>query len=194
MKVGNLISGSFSFPKSSLYIWKFSVHVLLKSSLKDFEHYLASMWNEHNLHGSLNILWHCLSLELKWKMTPSPGKHCWVFQICWHIECSTLTTSSFKIWNSSTGSPSPQLALFTVILHKAHLTLHSRMSGSKWVVITPLSLSGSWGSFLYSSSVYSCHLFLISSANTKQCCFFNCQLQALFISWTSEKLGGIVST
>ena len=41
--VGNLISGSSAFSKSSLYIWKFSVHVLLKPSLKDFEHYLASM-------------------------------------------------------------------------------------------------------------------------------------------------------
>ena len=39
--VGNLISGSFAFSKSSLYIWKFSVHVLLKSSLKDFEHNLT---------------------------------------------------------------------------------------------------------------------------------------------------------
>ena len=36
--VGNLISGSSAFSKSSLYIWKFSVHILLKSSLKDFEH------------------------------------------------------------------------------------------------------------------------------------------------------------
>ena len=42
--VGNLIFGSSVFPKSSFYIWKFSVHVLLKSSLKDFEHYFASMW------------------------------------------------------------------------------------------------------------------------------------------------------
>ena len=41
--VGNLISGSSAFYKSSLYIWKFSVHILLKPSLKDFEHYLASM-------------------------------------------------------------------------------------------------------------------------------------------------------
>ena len=39
--VGNLISGSCAFSKSSLHIWKFSVHVLLKSSLKGFEHYLA---------------------------------------------------------------------------------------------------------------------------------------------------------
>ena len=41
--VGNLISGSSAFSKSSLYIWKFSVHVLFKPSLKDFECYLASM-------------------------------------------------------------------------------------------------------------------------------------------------------
>ena len=41
--VGNLISGSSPFSKSSLYIWKFSIHVLLKPSLKDFEHYPASM-------------------------------------------------------------------------------------------------------------------------------------------------------
>ena len=41
--VGNVISGSSTFLKSSLYIWKFLVHILLKSSLKDFEHYFASM-------------------------------------------------------------------------------------------------------------------------------------------------------
>ena len=39
-----------------------------------------------------------------------PCGHCWVFQICWHIECSTFTASSFKIWNRSTGIPSPPLA------------------------------------------------------------------------------------
>ena len=42
--------------------------------------------------------------------------HCWVFQICWHIECSTFTASSFRIWNSSAGIPSPPLALFVVML------------------------------------------------------------------------------
>ena len=49
--------------------------------------------------------------------------HCWVFQICYHIECSTFTASSFRIWNSSTGIPSPPLGLFVVMLPKAHLTL-----------------------------------------------------------------------
>ena len=91
--------------------------------------------------------------------------HCWVFQICWHIECSTFTASSFRIWNSSTGIPSHLLALFVVMLSKAHLTSHYRMSGCRWV-ITPLWLSGSWRSFLYSSSVYSCHL-VVSSASVK---------------------------
>ena len=43
VNVGNLISGSSVFSKSSLNIWKFSVHIVLKPGLKDFEHYLASM-------------------------------------------------------------------------------------------------------------------------------------------------------
>ena len=47
MDIGNLISGSFAFSKPRLYIWKFSAHILLKPSLKNFEHYLASV-NEHN--------------------------------------------------------------------------------------------------------------------------------------------------
>ena len=41
--VGNLISGSFAFSKSSLNIWKFMVHVLLKPGLENFEHYFASL-------------------------------------------------------------------------------------------------------------------------------------------------------
>ena len=43
--VGNLISGSSAFSKSSLNIWKFLVHMLLKSGLENFEHYFATMWN-----------------------------------------------------------------------------------------------------------------------------------------------------
>ena len=43
MDVGNLISGSSTFSKSSLNIWKFTVHVLLKLDLENFEHYFASM-------------------------------------------------------------------------------------------------------------------------------------------------------
>ena len=46
--VGNLISGSSAFSKSSLNIWKFMVHVLLKPGLENFEHYFTSMWDECN--------------------------------------------------------------------------------------------------------------------------------------------------
>ena len=98
--------------------------------------------------------------------------HCWVFQMCWHIEWSTFTASSFRIWNSSTGIPSPPLALFVVMLSKARLTSHSRVSGSRWV-ITPLWLSWSWRSFLYTSFVYSCYLFLISSASVRSIPFLS---------------------
>ena len=59
--VGDLISGSSAFSKSSLYIWKLSVHILLKSSLKDFEHYLASMLNE----CSYVVMYGCESWTIK---------------------------------------------------------------------------------------------------------------------------------
>ena len=61
--VGNLISGSSAFSKSSLNTWKLLVHLLLKPGLENFEHYFAT-WMQ--LFRSLNILCHCLSLEWKW--------------------------------------------------------------------------------------------------------------------------------
>ena len=98
--------------------------------------------------------------------------HCWVFQICWHIECSTFTASSSRIWNSSTGISSLPLALFVVMLPKAHLTSHSRLCDSGWV-ITSSWLSGSWSYFLYNYFVYSCLLFLISSASVRSIPFLS---------------------
>ena len=78
----------------------------------------------------------------------------------------------FSIWNSSAGIPSPPLALFIVMIPKAHLISLSRMSGFRWV-ITPSWLSQLWRSFLYSSSLYSCHLFLISSASVRSIPFLS---------------------
>ena len=46
--VGNLISDSSTFSKSILNIWKFSVHILLKHGLENFEHYFASVWDEYS--------------------------------------------------------------------------------------------------------------------------------------------------
>ena len=141
--VGNLISGSSAFSKTSLNIWKFMVHILLKPGLENFEPYFTSMWDECNCV----VVWAFFGIAFLWDwnetdLFQSCG-HCWVFQICWHIECTTSTASSFRIWNISTGIPSPPLpSLALVMLSKTHLTSHSRMSGSRWV-ITPLWLSGS---------------------------------------------------
>ena len=140
------------------------VYVLLKPDLENFEYYFASLWDECNCV----VVWTFfgIAFPLDWNETDlfqSYGQ-CWVFQICWHIECNTFTASSFRIWNSSPGIPSPPIPLFVVMLPKVHLALYSRMSGSRWV-ITPLCLSQSWRSFLY-SSVYSCHLFYLCLVHT----------------------------
>ena len=60
--VGNLISGSSAFSKSSLNIWKFSVHILLKPSLKDFEEHLASVWDECNCV----VVWTFFGIAFLW--------------------------------------------------------------------------------------------------------------------------------
>ena len=56
--VGNLISVSSAFSESSLNIWKFTVHLLLKPGLENFEYYFASVSDECKC---VNTLWHCLS-------------------------------------------------------------------------------------------------------------------------------------
>ena len=87
-----------------------------------------------------------------------------VFSKCADIlNTALLTSSSFRIWSSSTGIPSPPLALFIIILPRAHLISHLRMSGSSRM-ITSSWLFGSLRPFLY-RSVYSYHFFLICSAS-----------------------------
>ena len=120
MDVGNLISGSSVFAKFSLYIWNFSVHVLLKFSLKDFEHYLASRWNDRNC----SVVWALFVIAHFWTGMKTDifhaCGHCWPLQICWCIEHNTVTASSFRIWSSSARIPSPLLASFIVMLPKTH--------------------------------------------------------------------------
>ena len=113
--VDNLISGSSAFSKSSSNIWKFTVHCLslawriLRITLLACEMSAIVWLFEHSL--SLPFFGTGMKIDL----FQSCG-HCWVFQICWHIECSTFREASFRIWNSSTGIPSPPLALFIVML------------------------------------------------------------------------------
>ena len=112
--------------------------------------------------------------------------HCWVFHVCWHIECSTFTVSCFRVWNSSNGIPSPPLALFIVMLPRpTWLRIPGCLTlGGLW------RLSGLWRFFLY-SSVYSCFyfevLFICSEHLTK--------VWNLIMIWEfSEFLGFVVST
>ena len=159
---GNIISGSSSFSKSSLDIWKFLVHIMLNPSMQDFKHNLNSMGDAYNCPVvSTFFRLPFLGIGMRIDLVQSCG-HCLVFQICWHIECSTLMASSLRVLNSSTGILSHTLALLTAVLPKAHLTF-SRMSGSRWLTTPSLSSSSS-GSFLYGSSMYFFLPFLISSA------------------------------
>ena len=118
---------------------KFSGSHTSEAYLEGVEQYLASMWNECNCV----VVWTFFGIVFLWDwnktdLYQSCG-HCWVFQICWLIEYSTVTVSSLRIWNSLAGIPPPQLALFVVMLPKAHLTSHSKIFGSRWV-ITPITI------------------------------------------------------
>ena len=109
MDGGNLTSGSSAFSKSSLNIWKFTVHVLLKPGLENFEHYFDSLWDECN--------WHCLSLGLEWKLTfSSPVATAEFSKFAGILIAALSQASSFRIWNSSAGIPSSPLTLFIVVL------------------------------------------------------------------------------
>ena len=119
---GNLISASSLFTKSSLNIWKFTVHVLLKTGFKNYEHYSASPWDEQ-LCGSLKILWHCLSLGLEWKLAFSSPVVTALFSKFVVIMSAALSQHPFLGFeNSSTEIPSPPPALLVVMLPKAYLT------------------------------------------------------------------------
>ena len=76
MDVGNLISGSSVFSKSSLNIWKFTVHILLKSNLENFEHYFASVWDECNCV----VVWTFFAIAFLWDWNEN-----WSFPVLWPL-------------------------------------------------------------------------------------------------------------
>ena len=142
MDVGSLISGSSAFSKPSLYIWKFSVYILLKPTLKDFEHNLASMWNECNYM----VDWSFFGNAFLWDWNEN-----WPFLVLWPLlsfpnllTCCMqhFNSINFCILNQSAGIPSVPLALLAAMLPKTDLTSHSRISSIRWV-ITSSWLSGS---------------------------------------------------
>ena len=74
--VGNLISGSSAFSKTSLDIWKFTVHILLKPGLENFEHYFASMWDECNCV----VVWTSFGIAFLWDWNEN-----WPFPVLWPL-------------------------------------------------------------------------------------------------------------
>ena len=74
--VGNLISGSSAFSKTSLNIWKFMVHILLKPGLQNFKHYFASMWDECNCA----VVWLFFSIAFLWDWNEN-----WPFPVLWPL-------------------------------------------------------------------------------------------------------------
>ena len=74
--VGNLISGSSAFSRSSLNIWKFTVHVLLKPGLENFERYFASMWDEYNYA----VVWTFFGIAFLWDWNEN-----WPFPVLWPL-------------------------------------------------------------------------------------------------------------
>ena len=109
--VGNLIFGSSAFSKTSLNIWKFTVHILLKPGLENFEHYFTSMWDECNcvvvwaLFGiaflcnwnenwPCPVLWPLLSfrnLLTYW----AQHVHSFIFHDLKHLNWNSITSTSF---------------------------------------------------------------------------------------------------
>ena len=74
--VGNLISGSSAFSKTSLNIREFMVHVLLKSSLENFEHSFTSMWDECNCA----VVWTFFGIAFLWDWNEN-----WPFSVLWPL-------------------------------------------------------------------------------------------------------------
>ena len=121
--VGNLISCSPAFSKSSLNIWKFMVHVLLKPVLENFEHYFISVWDECNcavvwaLFGiaflwDWNIIYICLVHTYTCHSTPAPK----VLLCLCLIPCLHFTFSQWEPWLSAVSTH--LLHLFNPTMHK----------------------------------------------------------------------------
>ena len=87
--VGNLISGSSAFSKSSLNIWNFMVHVLLKPGLENFEHYFASVWDECNCA----VVWALFGIAFLWDWNEN-----WPFPVLWPLQ-SFPNLLTYWLWH-----------------------------------------------------------------------------------------------
>ena len=146
---------AFSMIQNMLAIWSLVPLPFLNPACtygsSEFTNYWRLAWRilsitflSYEMSAIVVVVWAFFGIAslLGWDDLFQSCGHGRVFQICWCIECSTFTALCFRIWNSLAGIQSPPLALFIVMFPKAHLTSHSSMFGSRWV-ITPSRLSGS---------------------------------------------------
>ena len=121
MDIGNLISACSAFSKSACSSGSSWFRYCWSLPLKILRIHLASMWYECNCA----VVWTFFSTALFWywnqNLTFPVLWSLWVFKMCWHIECSTLTASSIRIWKTLAGIPSPPLAFFVTMLPKGPL-------------------------------------------------------------------------
>ena len=132
--VDNLISGSSAFSKSSLYIWKFLVHIMVKPSFKDFEHNLASMWNGCNYV----VIWMFFVIAFLWDWNEN-----WLFPVLWcELSHSTRLAQKFSIGGN--------------LNHALVLLGHAALSVQFWLC----NVLSSCSDFMQAES--ECHSFLMS--------------------------------
>ena len=134
VNVGNLISGSSAFSKTSLNIWKFMIHVLLKPGLENFEHYFTSVWDECNCA----VIWTFFGIAFLWDWNEN-----WPFPVLWpllglpdlltywkqHLDAIILEGFESFYWNSitSTSFIKRQNCKFLESLHYPILKLEKKI-------------------------------------------------------------------
>ena len=116
MDVGNLISHSSTFSKSSFNFWKFLVHILLKLSLKGFEHYFASMWNGH----TCKAVWTLFGIAFLWDWNEN-----------WPFPLQVQETLKRLLQHHNSKAPIPQCSGFFMFQ-----VSHSYMTAGKTIALT----------------------------------------------------------
>ena len=142
LEIWSLVS---AFSKSSLNIWKFSLHILLEPHLENFEHYFTTVWNECNCA----VVWAFFGIAFLWNWNEN-----WPFPALWPLLSfpnlqaywvQHVHSIIFRIWNSSTGIPSPPLA------RKSKLVQVTQSQAIINVVLS-LALSSPWSIMVASDS------------------------------------------
>ena len=138
--VGNLISGSSTFSKSSLNIWSFTVHILLDPGLDNFKHYFASVWDECNC----TVVWTFFGIAFLWDWNKNwPFPVLWplpAFNIkCWQIQTVKCTVNGFH--SLFQGSNESHQKANSWWLWKTGHNVNSFGSEGKWIVSLDIPLA-----------------------------------------------------